>query len=153
MQRRPFLKIGATATASTIAVTAGLLSPGSLLAARPQAAFQADSLTTAIDAITGGVQPEAGDITIKAPEIAENGAAVPVTVTTKIANIESLSILVPKNPTPLVASFMFTDDTDSYTSVRIKMGQTSDVVALYKADGKFYTAKKEVKVTIGGCGG
>lgn len=153
MLRRPFLKLGVSTTASVTAIISGLLAPANLMAAWPKHAFEADNMQAALDAVTGGIKPEAGDITIKAPEIAENGAAVPITVTTNIDNVESISIFVPVNPTPFIASFNFSEETDSYSSVRIKMGETGDVVALVKANGKFYSAKKEVKVTIGGCGG
>ncbi len=95
---------------------------------------------------------ESKDITITAPDIAENGATVPVAVTSKIPNTQSISIIAENNPFPLAASFDIMPGGDSYVSTRIKMGKTSDVRAIVKADGKFYTAAKEVKVTVGGCG-
>jgi sulfur-oxidizing protein SoxY len=95
---------------------------------------------------------ETRDIAITAPDIAENGAVVPVAVTSKIANTQAISILAEKNPFPLAASFDIANGAEPYASVRIKMGQTSNVRAIVKADGKFYTAVKEVKVTVGGCG-
>ncbi len=88
-----------------------------------------------------------------APEIAENGAQVPVTVTSRIANTQSISIIVDKNPFPLSSTFEFAGGAEGYVSTRLKMGQTSNVIAVVKADGKFFSASKEVKVTIGGCGG
>ncbi|EIJ43163.1 hypothetical protein BegalDRAFT_2309 [Beggiatoa alba B18LD] len=96
---------------------------------------------------------ESADIEVKAPEIAENGAVVPVQVTIKLPNPQSLTLIVPKNPVPLVAKFMLNADLDGFISTRIKMGGTSDVIAIVEADGKLFSAKKEVKVTIGGCGG
>ena len=78
---------------------------------------------------------------------------MPVTVTSKIPNTQSISIVVDKNPFPLSSTFEFSNGAESYVSTRLKMGQTSNVIAVIKADGKFYTATKEVKVTIGGCGG
>jgi len=102
----------------------------------------------------GGDKMETSDaIKIKAPDIAENGAVVPVTVSSSIANIESISILVSHNATPLVASFDLDKEADAFVSTRIKMGKTSDVVAVAKVGDKLYRASKEVKVTIGGCGG
>ena len=93
------------------------------------------------------------DIVITAPDIAENGAQVPVTVTSKIPNTQSISIIVDKNPFPLTSTFDFSNGAEGYVSTKLKMGQTSNVIAVVKADGKFFTASKEVKVTIGGCGG
>ena len=96
---------------------------------------------------------ESKDIQIKAPDIAENGAVVPVEVISRIPNTQSIAIVAEKNPFPLVASFAFAAGAEGYASTRIKLGQTSNVRALVKtADGKFYAASKEVKVTIGGCG-
>jgi len=90
---------------------------------------------------------------MKIPDIAENGAVVPVTVSTELENVESISIVVDNNPTPLAASFDMSPSMLATVSVRIKMGQSSDVRAIVKADGKLYSTTKEVKVTIGGCGG
>ena len=95
---------------------------------------------------------ESKDIIITAPDIAENGAIVPVAVTSRIPNTQSIAIVAEKNPFPLAASFDILAGGDSYVSTRLKMGQTSDVRAVVKADGKFYTASTEVKVTVGGCG-
>ena len=95
---------------------------------------------------------ESGDIAITAPEIAENGAVVPVAVTSRIPNTQSISIVAEKNPFPLAASFDVANGGEGYVSTRIKMGQTSNVWAIVKAGGKFYSAKKEIKITVGGCG-
>jgi len=92
------------------------------------------------------------DIAITAPDIAENGAVVPIAVTSKIPNTQSISIVAEKNPFPLAATFDLSGGSEGYVSTRIKMGQTSNVHVVVKADGKLYTAVKEVKVTIGGCG-
>jgi sulfur-oxidizing protein SoxY len=96
---------------------------------------------------------DSGDISIKAPDIAENGAVVPVSVTTKLGSLESISILADKNASPLAASFDLGATAQGYVSTRIKMGKTSTVIAVVKSGGKLYSAKKSVKVTIGGCGG
>ena len=95
---------------------------------------------------------ESKDIVITAPDIAENGAVVPVAVTSRIPNTQSISIIAEKNPFPLAATFDVANGGEPYAYVRIKMGETSNVRAVVKADGKFYTAVKEVKVTVGGCG-
>ena len=96
---------------------------------------------------------ESSAISMKAPEIAENGAVVPVTISTTLPNVESISIVVEKNPRPLAASFEIPPGTLPEVSSRIKMGQTSQVMAVIKTDSGVFSASKEVKVTIGGCGG
>ncbi|GAB6043783.1 thiosulfate oxidation carrier protein SoxY [Endothiovibrio diazotrophicus] len=148
------LKGGAAAGAVSVAVGAGLLTPSAVLAAWNEAAFKAKDVNGALSAMIGSADTEASaDITIKAPPIAENGAVVPVTVESTIAGAESITLLVEKNGTPLAASFTLGESAIPYVSTRIKMDKTSDVVAVVKAGGKSYVARKEVKVTIGGCGG
>ena len=93
------------------------------------------------------------DIKIKAPDIAENGAVVPVSVSTTMGNVASIAVIAEKNGTPLASNFKLGANAIPNVSTRIKMGKTSDVVAIVKADGKLYSASKNVKVTIGGCGG
>ena len=153
MKRRTFLKGTLAAGSVGMAVSAGLLSPRAVLAAWPSQAFEAKTMTDAMKGIVGSDQAAAGDIKIKAPDIAENGAVVPVTVDTSISGVESISILASKNANPLTSSYNLGANTSPFVSTRIKMGKTSDVVAVVKAGGKLYSAKKEVKVTIGGCGG
>ena len=153
-KRRTFLKSSAVASAVGVAVSAGLITPRSVFAAWPKAAFEATDVNAALTGAVGGTSlTNSGDIKVKAPDIAENGAVVPITVTSKIAGTESISILVSNNNTPLAASFNLSGSAEGFVSTRIKMGKTSDVVVVCKAGGKLYTAKKEVKVTIGGCGG
>jgi len=154
MERRTFLK-GTLATSTlAIAATAGMLSPRSVLAAWPKSAFEAKSVDDALNSLLGSSATSASnDIKIKAPDIAENGAVVPVTITTSISGIESISIVTKNNGTPLAANFKMSSNAKGFISTRIKMGKTSDVIALVKAVGKTYTAKKNIKVTIGGCGG
>ncbi|MBI1423073.1 MAG: thiosulfate oxidation carrier protein SoxY [Gammaproteobacteria bacterium] len=152
--RRTFLQASMTACTVAIAAGAGLLTPRSVLAAWPKNAFEAKSVADAIKALSGSSDAaNSADVAIEAPDIAENGAVVSVTVKSKLPKTEQISVLVPENTTPLCASYMLTDDTDSVITGRIKMRKTSDVVALVKADGKLLTAKKSVKVTLGGCGG
>lgn len=126
--------------------------PQMILAAWPEKAFKAESMEDALNALEGTIESAEGDIIIKAPEIAENGAVVPITVTSNIANTESITIIVPNNPLPLVANFDVMGS-EGFVSTRIKMAKTSQVVAVVKADGKLYSSSKDVKVTIGGCGG
>jgi len=150
MKRRTLLK---TSLAAGIVASTGMLIPGRVMAAYPQVAFQSDNATAAMqDALGMSDYTESGDIKIKAPEIAENGAVVPIQVSSSISDIESISIIASNNPTPFVASFNL-HGSEPFVSTRIKMGKTSDIVAVVKAGGKLHAAKQEVKVTIGGCGG
>lgn len=149
--RRYILK-GASA-ASVMAVTTGLLSAGNAWAAFNTAAFSAKTLADALKGLGAESATESHDIIVKAPDIAENGSVVPVEVTSKIPNTTNISILAEKNPNPLIASFNLTNGTEAFIATRIKMAKTANVRAIVTADGKLYTAIKEVKVTIGGCGG
>lgn len=154
MKRRVFLKGTLASGAVAVAVGAGLLNPRQVLAAWPKSAFEARSVNDALNGLYGSdLAPASSDIQVDAPDIAENGAVVPVTVKTSLSNVESISIISEKNQTPLVASFNMTPSTEGYISTRIKMGESSNVIAVVKAGGKLHSARKEVKVTIGGCGG
>ena len=138
-----------------VAVAAGIIRPAVALAAEwNKAAFESKAVGDALRAIGATDAQPSKDVSIKAPDIAENGAVVPVEVTSGIANTQAIAIVADKNPFPLVANFEFGAGGDGYASTRIKLGQTSNVRALVKtADGKYFYAAKEVKVTIGGCGG
>jgi sulfur-oxidizing protein SoxY len=116
-----------------------------------RAAFEAKSLGEALDAMGGIVPLESAKIILTAPEIAENGAEVSITVESMFPRTEQISILVDKNPTALAANFTFPQGTEGYISTRIKMAQTSKLVVLVKAEGKYYRVSREVKVTGGGC--
>lgn len=152
--RRTFLQASMAAGTVAIAASAGLLSARSVLAAWPKPAFEAKSVSDAIKALAGNDKTvDSADIVVEAPDIAENGAVVSVTVKSKAAKTEQISVLVPENPSPLCASYIMTEGTESFVTGRIKMRKTSDVIAVVKADGKLLTAKKPVKVTLGGCGG
>ncbi|AKH21645.1 thiosulfate oxidation carrier protein SoxY [Sedimenticola thiotaurini] len=152
--RRLIIKGSVAAGTLGVAMGAGLLMPTQALAAWPKQAFGEKKMDQALTALLGSSDTtESADIKIKAPEIAENGAVVPVTVTADMAGVESITIAAPNNPSPLVASFDLADGAHGYASTRIKMGKSGDVVAIVKANGKLYTGKKNVKVTIGGCGG
>ena len=153
-KRRTFLKGAGAAGTVAVAVAAGLLKPTEVLAAEwNNAAFDAKGVPDALKVLNATGAADSKDILIKAPDIAENGAVVPVEVTSKIAGTSSIAILVEKNAAPLTADFDLANGADGYVSTRIKMGQTSNVRVVVKAGGKSYTAVKEVKVTIGGCGG
>ena len=140
------------------AVVAGLLAGTGLFPqyalAFNKAAFDAKSLADALKALGANGAPEASSaVTLTAPDIAENGAVVPVGVVSALAGVEAIAILIEKNPNPLAASFMLPAGTEAAVQTRVKMGQTSDVYALVKVGGQFLMAKKEIKVTLGGCGG
>ncbi len=154
-QRRLMIKGTAAGAALGTAVAAGLITPSRLLAATGlQPAFAAKSVDDVLAKLFPGQTVEANDaIKIKAPDIAENGAVVPVSVSSQMNGIDSISLIVSNNATPLVASFDLPGEAEAFVSTRIKMGKTSDVVAIAKAGDKLYRASKEVKVTIGGCGG
>lgn len=138
---------------SVLALIAIVALPRTLLAARPDTAFKATDADKAIADLFGQPPSDSDQVTMKIPAIAENGAVVPVTVSTTLENVESISIIVDNNPTPLAASFNLSPKAVPTVSVRIKMGQSSRVQALVKADGSLHGTSKEVKVTIGGCGG
>lgn len=147
MNRRLFLRF--------LGVVAGfVLLPLRAFAARPKAAFDSATKDEALTELYGTADTiETGNIRIKAPDIAENGAVVPITVKFDIENAEFVGIISEKNPAPLAAAFRLSEHSGGLVSTRIKMGETSPVHAVIKAGDKVYRATKEVKVTIGGCGG
>ena len=140
-------------------VVAGLLATTALfpqyaLAAFNAKAFEAKTIAEAVKALGAGAPVESKDVTITGPDIAENGAVVPIGASTKLAGVKHLLIMVEKNPSALVAKFDVTDAVEANFLTRAKMGQSSDVYAVaIMADGKALYAKKEIKVTLGGCGG
>ena len=152
-RRRDILKTGG---GLVVLAAAGLVRPRVANAQQwNQAAFTTKNLNDAIKAMGGANATESKEIRFinPTPDIAENGAVVPITITSDIPRTQSIAILVEKNPNILTASFDIPEGTEAFVSTRLKMGETSNVVALVKADGRFYFAKKEVKVTLGGCGG
>ncbi len=153
-QRRTFLSASMAAGTIAVAASAGILVPSTVLAAWPAKAFQSKKLNEAMKEIIGTATAiDSKDITVEAPDIAENGAVVSVTVKSKIPNTESITLFVPVNTFPLSASYAIASNTDGFVTTRLKMAKTSDVIAYIKAGGKLYKAKKAVKVTLGGCGG
>jgi sulfur-oxidizing protein SoxY len=153
-KRRILLKGSLAAGAVGVAVGAGLLAPRAVLAAWNEAAFNATDMKAGLKALIGVEAGEASsDITIKAPDIAENGAVVPVTVETTTPGVKSITIIAEGNQTPLIASFNLGEAAVPNVSTRIKMGKTANVQAVVQTADKVFSAVKEVKVTIGGCGG
>ena len=146
--KRLFLKGG-------MALLAVASLPRVLLAAVwPQETFNSKTASNALKALLGTDTTTPSDqIELKVPEIAENGAVVPVTIMTSLENVESISIVVEKNPRPMAATFEIPQGTLPKIASRIKMGETSDVMAVIKTSNGIYSTAKEVKVTIGGCGG
>lgn len=138
-----------------LGLAALLAVPRALLAAAwPKSAFASSSASEALSTLFGTDQiTESSAVSLGAPEIAENGAVVPVSVETTLENVESVSIVVEKNPRPLAISFEIPPGTMPDVACRIKMGETSNVLAVVKTDSGLFAASKEVKVTIGGCGG
>ncbi len=151
--RRSFLKSGGGATVMALAASAGLIKIDAAYAAWNDAAFKTRNLADTVKALGGQVATESKDIQITSPDIAENGAVVPISVTSKLGNIETIAILIEKNPNSLTANFSIPAGTEAFVSTRVKMGQTSNVHALVKAGGQYFYATKEIKVTLGGCGG
>ena len=154
-KRREMLKAGGGLTLLSLVVAAGWLRPGDALAADwNKAAFETKSMDETVKALGGTTPAQSKDITfISTPDIAENGAVVPIGVTSAIPKTESIAILIEKNPNMLAATFDIPAGTEPTITTRVKMGQSSNVYALVKADGKYYVASKEIKVTLGGCGG
>ena len=125
-----------------------------LAAAWPEKVFGTPQMGAALKELFGtDVMTSTDQITLKVPEIAENGAVVPVSIKTTLSNVESISIVVEKNPRPMVANFEILPGTLADISCRIKMAKTSDVTAVVKTSDGLYSTAKQVKVTIGGCGG
>ena len=153
-KRRILLKSSLAASATGMAISAGLLTPKSVLAAWNSAAFDAKDVNAALTGVFGSADVMDSDkIKLKAPDVAENGASVTITVDSKLAKTETISIIVSNNGTPLSATFNLGAKTEGFITTNIKMGKSSDVIAVVKADGKLYSTKQQVKVTIGGCGG
>jgi sulfur-oxidizing protein SoxY len=144
--------------AQSAAVAAALAAAG-LLPARAQSAwnkgaFDAKSIDDVVRALGTSRPVESKDVTLTAPDIAENGAVVPVAASTAVPGAKSIAFLIEKNPTTLAGVFEFSDAVDAAVSTRVKMAQTSNVYAVaLLPDGRALYAKKEVKVTLGGCGG
>jgi sulfur-oxidizing protein SoxY len=152
--RREVLKSGGGLSLLALLGAAGGLTPEAAHADWNKAAFEAKTMDETMKAFGGSAPAQSKDIAfVSTPDIAENGAVVPIGVTSTIPKTERIAILVEKNPNMLAASFDLPAGTEPTVTTRVKMGQSSNVYALVKADGKYYVAQKEVKVTLGGCGG
>lgn len=152
--RRQALKRAGATGALAAAFAAGLLRPQDLLAAGwNKDAFGSKSIADALKSLGAASTADSKDIVIEAPQIAENGAVVPIEVTSNVPNTRSLAVLIEKNPFPLAGKFDFKEGAVPFLKINVKMGESSNVRVVAEAGGKYFTAVKEVKVTIGGCGG
>ena len=153
--RREWMKSGGGVTLLTMLAAAGWLKPEDALAqAWNKSAFEAKTMDEALKALGAGAPAASKDITfVSTPDIAENGAVVPIGIASAIPKTEAIAILIEKNPSTLTANFDIPPGTDPAISTRVKMAQTSNVHALVRADGRYFVASKEIKVTLGGCGG
>jgi len=147
MKRRGFILM------SGAALLSGLLLPLRALAAVwNKAAFEATTLAGATQGLQVGKETPSADITVNAPDRAENGAVVQVEVISRIPGTEAIAIVVEHNPTPLIANFMFAKGADPYVVTRIKMAETAEVKAIVKVGSRYFTAGKQVEVLENGCG-
>ena len=152
--RREALRRGGAVSLLTLVAAAGWLPRGAAAETWNKDAFATHSLDDTMKALGGSAPVPSKDIVFfSTPDIAENGAVVPIGITSNVPKTEAIAILVEKNPNMLSAVFDVPAGTEPSLSTRIKMGQTSNVYALVKADGKYFVAAKEIKVTLGGCGG
>jgi sulfur-oxidizing protein SoxY len=149
--RRTTLRTVAGGSLAATLASLGLLAP--LTALAQSKAFQAKTLAETLAALGATGAADSRDIVITAPDIAENGAVVPIGVKSNLPKTEMIALLVEKNPSLLAGSYEILAGAEPDVSMRVKMGQSSDVFAVVKADGKFFITRKEVKVTLGGCGG
>lgn len=141
-------------TRAVVALTAGLILPLRTLAAGwNKEAFGSKTAADALKSLGAAGSTESKDIAIEAPQIAENGAVVPIEITSNVPNTRSIAVVIEKNPFPLAARFDFGDGAVPYVKVNVKIGESSFVRVVAEAGGRHYSAAKEIKVTIGGCGG
>ena len=135
------------------ALAASLMLPLRALAAWNKEAFQSKTAADALRSLGVASSTESVDVMIEAPQIAENGAVVPIEITSNLPNTKSIAVVIQKNPFPLAAKFDFAEGAMPYVKLNVKVGESSLVRVVAEAGGKFYAASKEIKVTIGGCGG
>jgi sulfur-oxidizing protein SoxY len=154
IRRRGILKAGGGSGVLALAAAAGLIRAGEAFAEQwNKAAFETKTVAATLKALGGGGSAESAQVQITAPDIAENGAVVPITIESGLAKTQSIAILIEKNPSTLSADFDIPEGTDPFITTRVKMAETSNIYAVVKADGKYFHAVKEIKVTLGGCGG
>ena len=153
-ERREALRRGGAVSLAALVAAAGWLPRGASAETWNKGAFETHSLGDTVKALGGGTPVSSKDVVfVSTPDIAENGAVVPIGITSNVPKTEAIAILVEKNPNMLAAVFDVPAGTAPSVSTRIKMQQTSNVYALVKADGKYFVDSKEIKVTLGGCGG
>lgn len=156
MERREFMHKSSGAAALGLVAASGLLPVAAQAQAASswnKAAFDAKNLSEAVKALGGGAATESKDLVLAAPEIAENGSVVRIGAQSNIPGTTEIAFVVEKNPAALAAVFEIPAGTEANVSTNVKMGQSSNVFAVAKAGDKFYYSVKEVKVTLGGCGG
>jgi sulfur-oxidizing protein SoxY len=146
--RRATLRLLTVLGLAGVAGTARAAAPG-----WPEDAFRQKTEADVLRVLYGKQVVVSDKVTLEAPEIAENGAVVPISVSTALPGVTTISILVPENPYALAASYKFAEGTMPSIGCRLKMAKTSNVVAIVESHGKLYAASKQVKVTLGGCGG
>ena len=152
--RRKLLNRAAGSASLAAALGVGLLRPGELLAAGwNKNAFGAKTPADALKGIGAANAAESKDVLIEAPQIAENGGVVPIEITSNVPGTRSISVLIEKNPFPLAGHFEFKEGAVPFVKVNVKIGESSNVHVVAEAGGRYYVAMKEIKVTIGGCGG
>ena len=152
-QRRNVLKSGSGAAFLGALAAAGIIKPGMVLADWNKAAFETKNLADTLKALGVSSPADSKDVQMTAPDIAENGAVVPIGIASTLPNVTMIAIMIEKNPSTLAANFTLPAGTEPFIQTRVKMGQTSNVYALVKSDDKFFLTSKEIKVTAGGCGG
>jgi len=149
--RRRILK----ASGAVLALATGLFHSARIFAQEQwnKAAFETKSFAATLKALGAAGSTESVQVQITAPDIAENGAVVPITVESAIPGTRTIAILIEKNPNTLSADFEIPEGTDPFITTRVKMAETSNIYAVVQAGGKTFHAAKEIKVTLGGCGG
>ena len=152
MKRRAFVKDCSLIGVTSLIWNAGLLTSSNAFATGADP-FQATTVNEVLAALGVDSPKESGEIKITAPKIAENGASVPVVINSMLKGTTEIVTIVAKNPKPLAARNKFGKRAITSVSSRIKMGETTELIAVVKADDKYYMAKTNVKVTLGGCGG
>lgn len=155
MKRRTFLKNTLAASAAGAALGTGLVVPSVALADSHGAAdpFKSNSLEDALKAAGISEAEESDKVVVTAPDLAENAAVVPVEIASSLEGTTEVMILIAENPTPFAAKFTIGEGADALVKCRFKMGKSSDVIGVVKVGDKYYSGKKAVKVTQGGCGG
>ncbi|MGJ0428396.1 thiosulfate oxidation carrier protein SoxY [Methylobacter sp.] len=154
VNRREFLKKSVSLGAYSMALASGLVKSGPASAEWIAEQFAQGKLEETLKTLFKDAKiTESDKIEIQIPQIAENGAVVPITVTSHLDGVDTISILVEKNPVPLAARFDLSPELEPFVSARLKMAETSDVIVIAQAGDKLYSARETVKVTIGGCGG